>query len=232
MVFCAKPWDSNLNEKCHFSTKPKLYIYTKKKEGGVVFTSCILEYLIFNRAPRQHLYFGLRLDQAYQTTEGVGLSRHTRQEKLKNLLEGAYAQGWRRGRTGEVHGQLVLPVSTVGDVKAQTVSNTLCQTQSFLVPACVGHSNIQASSSYGAAVEGIPSMGFHQRHQHQGRSLTKWEALGKSPLLAGTLVCEVWRKHLGGILEMWVLWISLWRIEERQRHPPWYASWATFSLVA
>lgn len=26
---------------------------------------------------------------------------------------------------------------------------------------------------YGAAAEGIPSMGFHRRQQHQGRSLTK-----------------------------------------------------------
>lgn len=126
VVFCTKPWDSNLNEKCHLSSKPKLYVYTKKKVVELFLTSCILEYLIFNRAPRQHLYFGLRLDQAYQTKEGVDLSRHTcHQEKLRNLLEGAYAQGWQRRRTGEVHRQLGLSASWVGDVKAQTGSNTL-----------------------------------------------------------------------------------------------------------
>lgn len=193
----------------------------RRKKRELFLTACILEYLIFNRAPRQHLYFSLRLDQAYQTKEGVGLSRHTcLQEKLGNLLEGAYAQGWQRRKTGEVHRQLVHSAPRVGMWKLRPCQTHCYLLQSFLVPAGVEQINIRASSSYGAAVEGIPSIGFHQRHQHQGQSLAKWEAPGKPPLVAGTLVCEVWRKHLKGVLEMWVLWISLRRLGERQRHSP------------
>jgi hypothetical protein len=69
-----------------FSVNPKLYIFMKKKEESVISEILHSKYLIFNRAHGQHVYFGLRLDQACQAKRGVGLSRHTCHEKLRNLL--------------------------------------------------------------------------------------------------------------------------------------------------
>ncbi|KAL6088278.1 hypothetical protein STEG23_001782, partial [Scotinomys teguina] len=52
-----------------------------------------------------------------------------------------------------------------------------------------------------AAVEGSPSTGFQWRHGHKRWSLTKREDLGKPPPVAGPLICEVWKKHPGGVSE-------------------------------
>lgn len=102
-----------------------------------------------------------------------------------------------------------LSASRVGECKPHTVSHTLCFAPVFPRSNRCGADQHLSHIVLQCTCGGKPSTGFQQRKPHQRWSLTKREDLGEPPLVAEPLICEVWKKHLGGVSEIWVPWRSI-----------------------